>query len=73
MEARRNDISPADLASEAGGMMTGLGVLSVMWVPFAVPALVMALVLVLPLLLLAPPLLAAWLLVRAVRGSTPNG
>jgi hypothetical protein len=73
MEARRNEISPGDLASEAGGMMTGLGVLSVMWVPFAVPALVMGLVLVLPLLLLAPPLLAGWLLVRSIRTRTSNG
>ena len=67
MNARNDETSLADLASEAGGMMTGLGVLSVMWVPFAIPALLLGLVLVLPLLLLAPPLLAAWLLARGVR------
>lgn len=79
MEARGNDISLGELASETGGLMTGLGVLSVMWIPFAVPALVMALVLALPLIVLAPPLLAGWLLARGVRAvavgrrRTPNG
>jgi hypothetical protein len=66
MNAHNDGTSLADLASEVGGLTTGLGVLSFMWVPFAIPALLLGLLLVLPLILLAPPLLAAWLLVRGV-------
>ena len=66
MTARRNEISPAELTSEAGGLMTGLGVLTVMAAPFAVPGLLLALLLALPLIALGLPLLAAWLLVRGV-------
>jgi hypothetical protein len=66
MDARSNGTSPAELVSEVGAVATGLGVLSVMLFPLAVPALVLTLVLVLPLIVLAAPLLAAWLLVRGV-------
>jgi hypothetical protein len=66
MDARSNGTSPAELASEASSLLAGLGILSVALFPFAVPGLVLALVLVLPLIVLAPPALAIWLLVRVV-------
>lgn len=66
MEARSNGISPAELASETSTLLAGLGIVSVALFPFAVPALVLGLVLVLPLIVLAPPVLAIWLLVRGV-------
>lgn len=66
MDVRRNEISPAELVSEVGALLTGLGVLSVMLAPLAVPALLLALVLVLPLLVLALPALAVWLLVKGI-------
>jgi hypothetical protein len=67
MDARSNGTSPAELVSEVGAVATGLGVLSVMLFPLALPALLVTLVLVLPLIVLAGPILAAWLLVRGVR------
>jgi hypothetical protein len=66
MDARSNRTSPAELASEASSLLAGLGILSVALFPFAVPGLVLALLLVLPLIVLAPPALAIWLLVRVV-------
>jgi hypothetical protein len=66
MDARSNRTSPAELASEASSLLAGLGILSVALFPFALPGLVLALVLVLPLIVLAPPALAIWLLVRGV-------
>jgi hypothetical protein len=66
MDARRNGISTAELASEASTLLGGLGILSVALFPFAVPALVLGFVLVLPLIVLVPPVLAIWLLVRGV-------
>ena len=66
MDARSNETTPAELISEVGALATGLGTLSFMLFPLALPALLFALVLVLPLILLAGPVLAAWLLVRGV-------
>lgn len=66
MDARSNRTSPAELASEASSLLAGLGILSVALFPFAVPGLVLALVLALPLIALAPPALVIWLLVRGV-------
>jgi hypothetical protein len=65
MDAHRNDLG--ELASEAGGLMTGLGVISMTWFPFALPALVMVAIVALPLVVLALPAAAVWLLVRGVR------
>ena len=66
MNARSNGTSPAELASEASSLLAGLGILSVTLFPFALPGLVFALALALPLIVLAPPALAIWLLVRGV-------
>jgi hypothetical protein len=65
MDARSNRTSPAELASEASSLLAGLGILSVALFPFALPGLVLALVLALPLIVLAPPV-ATWLLARGV-------
>ena len=66
MNARSNRTSPAELASEASSLLAGLGIISVVLFPFALPGLVLALVLALPLIVLAPPALAIWLLVRGI-------
>jgi hypothetical protein len=49
MNPRRDAPSAADLASEANGLATGLGMLTMIYTPFALPALLLALPLVLPL------------------------
>jgi hypothetical protein len=66
MDTRSNETSPADLAAEVGALGTGLGILSTTFFPLALPALAFGLLLVLPLILLALPALAVWLLVRGV-------
>jgi hypothetical protein len=63
--------SSADLATEANGLATGLGVITVALFPFAVPALIfvvapLALVAVIGLVLAIPFAIPVWL-VRAVR------
>jgi hypothetical protein len=66
MPAARSTPSPADVAMEVNGFLAGLGVLSVALFPFALPGLLLGLLLVLPV---APLVLAAavvWLLARAV-------
>jgi hypothetical protein len=67
MDARTNDTDLGQMASELGGLMTGLGVISMTWFPFALPAIVMAAILALPLVVLGLPALAIWLLVRGAR------
>jgi hypothetical protein len=57
--------------------MTGLGVITMTWFPFALPGLVLAVALALPLLVLALPAALIWLLVRGVsrllgRGAAPD-
>jgi threonine/homoserine/homoserine lactone efflux protein len=42
--------TPGDLASEVGGLSTGLGILTMTFFPLALPGLLLALLLVLPLL-----------------------
>jgi O-antigen/teichoic acid export membrane protein len=66
MDARTTRTSPAELASETSGLLTGLGVLSVMFFPVAVPGLVLGLALALPLVLLAVPAPPIWLFLRGV-------
>jgi hypothetical protein len=66
MPAARSTPSPADVAMEVNGLLAGLGVLSVALFPFALPGLLLGLLLVLPV---APLVLAAavvLLLARAV-------
>jgi hypothetical protein len=66
MDARKDESDLGQLASEAGGLMTGLGILSTTFFPFALPAVVMTLPLVIPLVVLAVPAALLWLLVRGV-------
>jgi hypothetical protein len=67
MDLNTHHTDLGEMASEVGGLMTGLGVISMTFFPFALPALVMAAVLALPLVVLGLPALAIWLLVRGVR------
>jgi hypothetical protein len=67
MSARSNETDLGQAVSEVNGLATGLGVLSTTFFPFALPAVVMTLPLVVPLVVLALPALLVWLLVRAVR------
>jgi hypothetical protein len=66
MHARHEAPSAADLATETGRLAVGLGALTTMLAPFALPGLVLALPLVLPLV----PLLlvggGVYLLARAI-------
>jgi hypothetical protein len=72
MDLNSNETDLGEMASEVGGLMTGLGVISMTWFPFALPALVMAAILALPLVVLGLPALAIWLLVRGVRRLAVN-
>jgi hypothetical protein len=67
MDTHTNDTDLGEMASEVGGLAAGLGVISMTWFPFALPALVMAAVLALPLVVLAVPAGLIWLLVRGGR------
>jgi hypothetical protein len=49
MPAPRPDHSAADVATEFNGLMAGLGILTVMLFPIAMPGLLLALLLALPL------------------------
>jgi hypothetical protein len=53
MNVPRNEPSAADLASEAGGLATGLGIVTMTFFPLALPGLL----LLLPVVVLALPLL----------------
>ena len=59
MYAPSKSTEPADLAAEASGLSVGLGILTMTVFPFALPGLVLALLLVLP----AVPLVLAGALV----------
>jgi len=50
MDARRDAPSAADLAAEANGLGVGLGMISMIYVPFALPCLLLLLPLALPLI-----------------------
>jgi len=67
MDQNSNETDLGEMASEMGGLMTGLGVISMTWFPFALPALVMAAILAVPLVVLGLPALAVWLMVRGAR------
>lgn len=64
MDAPRAQLSTSEAALEAGNWMVGLGVITMALFPFAVPGLVLALVLVLPAIPLALVALVVWLLAR---------
>ena len=66
MDAPRAQLSTSEVALEAGNWMVGLGVISMTLFPFALPGLVLALVLVLPALPLALVALVIWLLARII-------
>jgi hypothetical protein len=67
MDAPRAQLSTSEVALEAGSWMVGLGVVSMTLFPFALPGLVLALVLVLPALPLMLVALVIWLLARIIR------
>jgi hypothetical protein len=67
MDAPRAPLSTSEVASETSGLMAGLGIITMALFPFAVPGLVLALVLVLPAIPLVLAGLVVWLLARIVR------
>ena len=64
MASHQQTPTPADLATEAGGLGTGFGIILVALFPFAVPGLLLGVLLLLPLLPLVFLLPAFWLLRR---------
>jgi hypothetical protein len=66
MDAPRAQLSTSEVAFEASNWMVGLGILTMTLSPFALPALVLALVLVLPALPLLLVALVTWLLARII-------
>jgi hypothetical protein len=67
MDAQSPKSSSAEIAEEVGGLLVGLGVLTMALMPFALPGLLLALVLVLPVAPLALGAAAVVLLVRRLR------
>jgi hypothetical protein len=66
MDAHSTETAPGELVSEVGGLMTGLGIISMTLFPFALPLIILTAVVALPLLVLGLPALGLWLLVRGV-------
>ena len=64
MDAPRAPLSTSDVASEASGLLAGLGIITMALFPFAMPGLLLALLLVLPAIPLALVALVVWLLAR---------
>ena len=69
MASNHQTPTPADLVTEAGGLGTGVGIVLFALFPFALPGLVLALPLLLPLAPLALLIPAVWLL-RRLRAAT---
>jgi hypothetical protein len=70
MSPKRETPSAADVTTELGNVLVGLGILTMQLMPFAIPGLLLGLLLVLPLLplgVLFLPLWLAWLATRALR------
>jgi hypothetical protein len=72
MDANNESPSAADLASEAGALSTGLGILTIQLVPFAMPLIVLtiaplAVVALAGLVLALPIVVPVWLGRRAWR------
>jgi hypothetical protein len=66
MNARNQAPSPPEVATEAGGLLVGLGIITMALSPFALPGLVLALPLIIPVIPLALVAGALWLLARLV-------
>ena len=64
MDAPRSQLSTSEVALEAANWMVGLGIITMALFPFALPGLVLALLLVLPAIPLALVALVVWLLAR---------
>ena len=64
MASHHQTPTAADLVTEAGGLGTGFGIILVALFPFAVPGLLLGILLLLPLAPLALLLPAIWLLRR---------
>jgi hypothetical protein len=64
MHARNQAPSPPEVATEAGGLLVGLGIITMALSPFALPGLVLALPLIIPVIPLALLAGALWLLTR---------
>jgi hypothetical protein len=67
MQPNRETPTAADLTTELGNSLVGLGILTMQIMPFAIPGLLLGLLLVLPLLPLALLFLPFWLAWRAIR------
>jgi hypothetical protein len=67
MRLTREAPSSADVATELGNLLVGLGILTMTLMPFALPGLLLGLLLVLPLLPLALLILPFWLARLATR------
>ena len=66
MDAHKPAPSPPEVATEVSGLLVGLGIVTMALSPFALPGLVLALPLVIPLVPLALLAGALWLLARLV-------
>ena len=66
MHARNDAPSPPEVATEVSGLLVGLGIITMALSPFALPGLVLALPLLIPLVPLALVAGALWLLTRLV-------
>jgi hypothetical protein len=66
MPPARSRPSPADVATEVNGLLAGLGMLSVALFPFALPCLLLGLLLVLPVVPLVLAAAVVWLPARAL-------
>jgi hypothetical protein len=64
MHARNQAPTPPEVATEAGGLLVGLGIITMALSPFALPGLVLALPLIIPVIPLALLAGALWLLAR---------
>jgi hypothetical protein len=73
MYAPSESPEPADLAGEASGLAVGLGILTTTFFPFALPGLLLALLLVLPAVPLALAGVVAFLAGRALLLSLRRG
>jgi hypothetical protein len=68
MHPNRETPAAADVATELGSVLVGLGILTMQVMPLALPGLILLLPLVLPLLAIGLVILPFWLVGRAVRG-----
>jgi hypothetical protein len=66
MNARNQAPSPPEVATEAASLLAGLGIITMALSPFALPGLVLALPLIIPVIPLALLAGALWLLARLV-------